>query len=79
MTIDKTIILELERTYRMYFPNDLKRYLLLKYAAEPFPHEYSEQDLYTNIQIDIRDYEEGNLDVTIKSPSERWQEEQEYL
>jgi hypothetical protein len=79
MTIDKTIIRELERTYRRSFPNDLKRYLIVKYAAEPFPYEYSEQDLYTNIQIDIRDYEAGNLDVTIKSPSERWQEEQENL
>jgi len=79
MTINKTMIRELEHTYRRSFPDDLKRYLLVKYAEEPFPYEFSEQNLYTNIQNDIRDYEAGGLDITIKSPSERWQEEREYL
>lgn len=79
MTINKTIIRKLEHTYKRSFPNDLKRYLLEKYAEEPFPYEFSEQDLYTNIQQDIRDYEAGELDITVKSPSERWQKEREYL
>jgi len=79
MTINKTVIRKLEHTYRRSFPDDLKRYLLVKYAEEPFPYEFSEQDLYTNILQDIRDYEAGELDVTVKSPSERWQEEREYL
>jgi len=79
MTINETIIKELENTYRRPFPDDLKRYLLVEYAEEPFPHEFSEQDLYANIRKDIRDYESGELDVTVKSPSERWQEEREYL
>lgn len=79
MIITKAIIKDLEHTYRRYFPDDLKQYLLVKYEEEPFPYEFSEQDLYTNIQNDIRDYETGKLDVTVKSPSERWQEEQAYL
>jgi len=79
MIINKTIIRELEHTYRRSFPDDLKRYLLVKYAKEPFPYEFSEQDLYANIRHDIRDYEAGKLDVTVKRPSERWQEEREYL
>lgn len=79
MTINKPIIRELEHTYRRSFPNDLKRYLLVKYAEEPFPYEFTEQDLYANIRRDIRDYEAGELDVTVKSPSERWQEEREHL
>lgn len=79
MTINKTIIRELEHTYRKSLTEDLKRYLLVKYAQEPFPYEFSEQDLYTNIEHDIRDYEAGELDVTVKSPSERWLEECEYL
>lgn len=79
MTINKTIIKELEHTCRRSFPNDLKRYLLEKYAEEPFPYEFSEQDLFANIRQDIRDYESGELDVKVKSPSERWQEELEYL
>jgi hypothetical protein len=79
MVINKTIIKELEYTYRRLFPDDLKRYLLVTYAEEPFPYEYSEQDLYTNIRKDIRQYEAGRLDVKVKSPSERWQEERSYL
>lgn len=79
MIINKTIIKELENTYKTSFPNDLKRYLLVTYAKEPFPYEYSEQDLYTNIRHDIRNYEAGELDVTVKSPSERWRKECEYL
>jgi hypothetical protein len=78
MTINETLIKEFEDTYGKFFPDDLKQYLLVKYAEEPFPHEFSEQDLYMNIDRDICVYEAGELDVTIKSPVERWQEEREY-
>ena len=79
MTINKTIIKELKHTYRRSFTDGLKRYLLAKYSDEPFPYEYSEQDLYTNIYNDISDYEAGKLDIALKSPPERWQEECDYL
>ena len=79
MVITSKIIKELEETYRKYFTEEFKRYLLVKYAEEPFPFEFSDQDLFTNIKNDIRDYEAGKLDITIKSPYERWQEEREYL
>lgn len=69
MTINDTIIKELERAYRKIFSADLKKYLLSKYAEEPFPYEYSEQDLYTNIHKDIKRYEAGELNVCVKSPS----------
>jgi len=74
MVITSKIIKELEETYRKYFTEEFKRYLLVKYAEEPFPFEFSDQDLFANIKNDIRDYEAGKLDITIKSPSERWQE-----
>lgn len=70
MTINNAIIKELENIYRKVIPADLRRYLLAEYAEEPFPYEYSEQDLYTNIRKDIRRYEAGELDVTVKSPFE---------
>lgn len=79
MTITKAIIRELEYTYRRYLSGDLKRYLLVKYSEEPFPYEYSEQDLYTSIRDDIRNYEAGKLDTTVKRPSERWNDERNYL
>lgn len=79
MTINEAMIKELEDTYRKRLPDDLKRYLLVKYAEEPFPYEFSEQDLYTNIRHNIHAYEAGELDVTVKIPAERWQAEREYL
>jgi hypothetical protein len=79
MTINKTIIRELENIYKKSIPYDLKKYLLVKYEQEPFPYQFSEQDLYANIERDIRDYEADELDVTVKSASERWLEEREYL
>lgn len=79
MTINETIIKEVESAHRKHLPEELKNYLLVKYAEEPFPYEYSEQDLYTNIHHDIDSYDTGELDVSAKSPSERWQEEREYL
>lgn len=68
MTINEAIIKELENIYRKSVPADLRRYLLTEYAEEPFPYEYSEQDLYASIRKDIRRYETGKLDVTVKSP-----------
>ena len=77
MVINKGILKELEK--RKLLPDDLKRYLLAKYSQEPFPYEYSEQDLYESIERDHRGYEAKTLDVTLKSPSERRQVEREYL
>lgn len=79
MIINKKIIKKLETTYRKHFPDEFKQYLLVQYGQEPFPYEYTEQDLYINIERDIRAYEAGELDVTVKSPAERWLEEREYL
>ena len=79
MTINKTIIRELENIYKKSIPDDLKKYLLVNYEQEPFPYEFSEQDLYANIERDIRDYEADELDVIVKGSSERWLEEREYL
>jgi hypothetical protein len=79
MTINKATIRELEQTHRWLLSDDLKRYLLVKYAEEPFPDEFSEQDLYLNILHDIQSYEIGQLDTTVKSPKERWHEEREHL
>lgn len=57
MIITPINIEKLEHTYRMYFSKGFKRYLLAKYGEEPFPYEFSEQDLYENIRHDIHDYE----------------------
>jgi hypothetical protein len=79
MILNEKIIKELERSSRKAFPGDLKQYLLTQYKEEPFPYEFSEQDLYENIRRDIHDYEAGELDVTLKKRSEYRQEELEHL
>ncbi len=79
MTINETIVKELEHTRRKPFADELKKYLLVQYGQEPFPYEFSEQDLYANIERDIRAYEAGELNITLQSPSELWQKEREYL
>ena len=60
MTINKKMIKELEATYRKHFPDELKQYLLVQYGQEPFPFEFSEQDLYANINLAICAYEAGD-------------------
>ncbi len=79
MTINETIVKELENKWGRLFPDELKRYLLVKYAEEPFPYEFSQQDLYANIKRDINAYDAGKLDVTLKSQLQRLQKEREYL
>ncbi|EHQ88596.1 hypothetical protein [Desulfosporosinus youngiae] len=79
MIITRKMLNEIEQNYRKSFPQEFKQYVLVNYAEEPFPYEYSEQDLYEHIRRDIRDYDQGNLDIAVKSPSERWQEERDYL
>lgn len=79
MIMNKKRLKGLEAIYRKHFSEEFRQYLLVKYGQEPFPYEFSEQDLDTNIDHDICAYEAGKLDVTVKNPSERWLEEREYL
>jgi hypothetical protein len=79
MILNEKILKGLERSYRKAFPGDLSKYLLVKYGEEPFPYEFTEQDLYENIRRDICNYEAGELDVTVKTRSEYLREELEHL
>ena len=79
MIINETIVKDLENMQGKPFAAELKKYLLVRYAQEPFPYEYSAQDLYANIKHDIRAYEAGRLDTTLKSPSKRCRQEREHL
>ena len=79
MILNEKILKGLERSYRKAFPGDLNKYLLVKYGEEPFPYEFTEQDLYENIRRDICNYEAGELDVTVKTRSEYLREELEHL
>lgn len=75
MIIDKSIIKKLQNDYRREFPKELIHYLMVTYKEEPFPYEYSEQDLYNKIKREITSYYAGTLDVIVKSPYKRLEEE----
>lgn len=80
MTINNRIIRNLETyTFQRTLPKELKVYLNDVYSEEPWPYEYSEQDLYTNIKQDINAYYAGKLDITIKTPLQKLELDNEYL
>lgn len=79
MIINEQIIKNVEEYLRISIDENLKRYLLIKYAEEPFPYVYNEQDLHINIRKAAESYESGDLDITIKSPFVRKEEDTEYL
>jgi len=45
-------------------PRSPTGYLLAKYREEPFPYQFTEEDLYEHIRQDIQDYKAGRQDVT---------------
>ena len=63
---------EMFRIWGDKIDNPLEEYLLATYEEEPFPYEWSEQDLYEQIRKLILQYEQGELDITVPSVEERW-------
>ena len=49
----------------------LEAYLMATYEEDPFPYEWSEQDLYEQIRKLIFQYEKGVLDISVPEPQER--------
>ena len=54
----------------MFISEELEKFLLNQYGEEPFPYEYTEQDLYEQIRKLVCQYQTGILDTTVKSPME---------
>jgi len=79
MTLNKQMIRTLRHQNKKVIPKELEDYLLVHYGDEPFPHTYDENSLYRHIFKSIEAYEAGTLDVSLKSPEERWQDEKDYL
>ena len=59
----------LQRGYHIDKP--LETYLMATYEEDPFPYEWSEQDLYEQIRKLVFQYEEGVLDISVPSHQER--------
>lgn len=79
MTADIAFIDHLRKRYDMNIPESLEAFLLEEFGDEPFPHEYSEQDLYEQIRKMVMDYHKGLVDVTLKGPELRFKQQFETL
>ena len=51
------------RQWGDHIDKTLETYLLATYEEEPFPYEWSEQDLYEQVRKLIFQYEQGNLEM----------------
>lgn len=71
MTLTIRFLNEMFRIWGDRVDKLLEQYLLAMYEEEPFPYEWSEQDLYEQIRKLILQYNQGNLDITIPSAEER--------
>ena len=49
----------------------LENYLMATYEEDPFPYEWSEQDLYEQVRKLIFQYKDGMLDISVAEPQER--------
>ena len=59
------------RQWGDHIDKSLETYLMATYEEDPFPYEWSEQDLYEQIRKLIIQYEDGMLDVNVPEPQER--------
>lgn len=71
MTLTIRFLNEMFRIWGERIDKHLEEYLLATYEEEPFPYEWSEQDLYEQIRKLILQYSQGKLDITIPSAEER--------
>jgi len=56
MTLTKEMIARLRFPGRMAIDHRLETFLLTHYGREPYPYEYSEQDLYEQVRKEIYRY-----------------------
>jgi chromosomal replication initiation ATPase DnaA len=71
MTLTREFLNEMFRIWGDRIDKPFEAYLLVTYEEDPFPNEWSEQDLYEQIRKLIFQYEQGNLDIEIPSTEER--------
>lgn len=72
MTLTVGFLNEMFRLWGDKIDKPFEEYLLAIYEEEPFPYEWSEQDLYEQIRKLILKHEQGELDITVSSIEERW-------
>ena len=71
MILTRKFLNEMFRIWGDRIDKPLEEYLLATYEEDPFPYEWSEEDLYEQIRKLIFQYQEGKLDIAIPSSEER--------
>lgn len=71
MIVTKAYLKKLQQRYQFEIDAPLAGYLLAEYGVEPFPNEYSEQDLHEQVRRLVDQYRQGSLNVQLKSPKQR--------
>lgn len=79
MIVTKAYLKKLQQHCQFEIDAPLARYLLAEYGVEPFPNEYSEQDLCEQIRKLVNQYQQGTLHIQLKSPKQRLKERYETL
>ena len=79
MILTKAYLKKMQQRYQFEMDVPLARYLLAEYEVEPFPDVYSEQDLHEQIRKRVDQYQQGTLDIQLKSPKQRLKERYETL
>lgn len=79
MIADTEFINYLRQRYHMNIPEELEAFLLEEYNEEPFPYEYTEQDLYEQIRKMVMNYHKGLLSVALKGSELRLKQRYETL
>lgn len=65
IVVNKAFIENLRENKMMNIPKDLETFLLKEYGDEPSPYEYTEQDLYEQVQKAEIKYRQGLLNKQI--------------
>lgn len=71
MTLTIKFLSEMFGIWGDHIDKPLEAYLMATYEEEPFPYEWSEQDLYEQIRKLIFLYKDGMLDISVPSLQER--------
>ena len=71
MILTTKFLKEMFRQWGDHIDKPLENYLMATYEEDPFPYEWSGQDLYEQIRKLIFQYEEGVLDISVPDHQER--------
>lgn len=79
MALTKAMIREIEQAKGCRSDKKLTAYLKVTYGEEPFPYIRLDDQVMDEVMGDVRLYQTGGLDTTIKPLEERQQDEINYL